>query len=164
MLGYYKDAEATAEVFDGEWFRTGDYGYIDDKRFVFITGRKKNVIITKNGKNVYPEELEYLLARHPIFAELMVWEADSERGAVAEDTIIAVTAIPSEDYLNDTLGEGWTDEQAGKLLWEAVDAVNSDQPMFKKIRKVYLRREPFDVTTKRTIKRFVPENKNGLEV
>jgi len=105
-----------------------------------------------------------LLARHPIFAELMVWEADSERGAVAEDTIIAVTAIPSEDYLNDTLGEGWTDEQAGKLLWEAVDAVNSDQPMFKKIRKVYLRREPFDVTTKRTIKRFVPENKNGLEV
>ncbi|MDR1815564.1 MAG: AMP-binding protein [Clostridiales Family XIII bacterium] len=161
MMGYYKNEEATAEAIEDGWFHTGDYGYVDKDRFVFITGRKKNVIITKNGKNVYPEELEYLLARHEIFGELMVWEAS---GAKDDDTIIAVTVIPSQEYVEAQLGADATDEAVGKLLWEAVDAVNEGQPIFKKIRKVYLRKEPFDITTKKTIRRFNPENKAGVEV
>jgi len=160
MMGYYKNDEATREVMEGEWFHTGDYGYIKD-RFVFITGRKKNVIITKNGKNVYPEELEYLLARHEIVGELMVFEADSGR---TDDTIIAATIIPNDEEAQRVLGENASDEAIGKLLWDAVNAVNEGQPMFKKIRKVYLRKKPFDVTTKKTIRRFVAENREGTEV
>lgn len=160
MMGYYKDEEATGEVMEGEWFHTGDYGYLKD-RFVFITGRKKNVIITKNGKNVYPEELEYLLSRHGIIGELMVFEVESGR---SDDTIIAATIIPDEEEVVRVLGENADSEAVGKLLWDAVNAVNEGQPMFKKIRKVYLRSEPFDVTTKKTIRRFVAENRSGTEV
>ncbi|MDR1796869.1 MAG: AMP-binding protein [Clostridiales Family XIII bacterium] len=161
MMGYYKNEEATSEVMEDGWFHTGDYGYVDKDRFVFITGRKKNVIITKNGKNVYPEELEYLLARHGIIGELMVWEASSAKD---DDTIIAVTVVPDAEYVEANLGAGATDEALGKALWEAVDAVNAEQPIFKKIRKVYLRKEPFDITTKKTIRRFNQDNRAGIEV
>jgi len=161
MLGYYKNPEATAEVLEDGWLHTGDYGYIDSDDFIYVTGRKKNVIITKNGKNVYPEELEYLLSLSPVFGELMVFEVESER---SDDTIIAVVTIPNGEEISERLGEGAGDEAIGKLLWEEVDKVNADQPLFKKIRKVYLRKEPFEATTSKKIKRFVEGNKKGIEV
>ena len=161
MTGYYQNQEATDAVMEGEWFHTGDYGYIDSEKFIYVTGRKKNVIITKNGKNVYPEELEFLIGCSPVFEELMVFEADSDVGG---DTIIAVIAIPNDEEIMERLGGGASDEAIGKLLWEEVDKVNADMPIFKKIRKVYLRKEPFDSTTSKKIKRFVAENKVGIEV
>jgi len=161
MLGYYNNPEATAEVMEDGWFHTGDYGYVDDEGFVFITGRKKNVIITKNGKNVYPEELEHLLGISPVFGETMAFEAES---GIGDDTIIAVITIPNQEEITERLGADASDEAIGKLLWEEVDKVNADLPIFKKIRKVYLRKEPFEATTSKKIKRFVPENKQGIEV
>lgn len=161
MMGYYQNQEATDEVMEGEWFHTGDYGFVDPERFVHITGRKKNVIITKNGKNVFPEELEYLLGISPVFGEVMVFQAES---GLNDDTIIAVVAIPNDEEIVERLGEGAADEAIGKLFWEEVDKVNATLPIFKKIRKVYLRKEPFDATTSKKIKRFTEENKNGLEV
>ena len=162
MLGYYKNPEATAEVMEeGGWFRTGDYGYIDDENYIFVTGRKKNVIITKNGKNVYPEELEYHLGLSPVFGEQMVFQLDS---SLSDDTIIAVITIPNSEEIEERLGKDASDEAIGKLLWQEVDKVNADMPIFKKIRKVYLRKEPFEATTSKKIKRFVDENKVGIEV
>jgi long-subunit acyl-CoA synthetase (AMP-forming) len=161
MMGYYKNEEATAEVLENGWFHTGDYGYIDDENFVFITGRKKNVIITKNGKNVYPEELEYLLARSPLIGELMVWEGASERN---EDTLIAVTILPNEEAVVEQLGEEWTEEVLSDLLLEEVNKLNREVPTFKKVKKVFLRKEPFDITTSKKIRRFVETNKEGIEL
>ncbi|MDR3364386.1 MAG: AMP-binding protein [Clostridiales Family XIII bacterium] len=161
MMGYYQNQEATDEVMEDGWFHTGDYGYVDPERFVHITGRKKSVIITKNGKNVFPEELEYLLGIAPVFAELMVFELPSE---LNNDTIIAVCALPNADEVEGRLGKGATDDAIGKLMWAEVDKVNAGLPIFKKIRKVYLRKEPFDATTSKKIKRFVEGNKQGIEV
>ena len=69
MIGYYKNEKATAETFDGEWFKTGDLGFIDADGFLHISGRKKNVIISKSGKNVFPEEIEDVLNRSPFIME-----------------------------------------------------------------------------------------------
>ena len=161
MMGYYENQEATDAVMDGEWFSTGDYGYIDSENFIYVTGRKKNVIITKNGKNVFPEELEFLVGCSPVFSELMVFEAESDVGG---DTVIALITIPNDEEVKERLGEGASDEMVGKLLWEEVDKINVDLPIFKKIRKILLRKEPFEATTSKKIKRFVQENKDGIEV
>ena len=161
MMGYYDNEAATAEAIQDGWYHTGDYGYIDDERFVHLTGRKKSVIITKNGKNVFPEELEYLLSISPVFGEMMVFEVEA---GLSNDTIIAVVTIPNKEELTERFGEEYTTEQVGKLLWEEVDKVNEDLPIFKKIRKVYVREEPFEATTSKKIKRFVASNKEGVEV
>lgn len=161
MMGYYKNQEATDAVMEDGWFHTGDYGYVDPERFVHVTGRKKSVIITKNGKNVYPEELEYMLGISPVFDEMMVFELPSERN---DDTIIAVVVIPNYEEVDERLGAGASDEAIGKLLWQEVDKINATLPIFKKIRKIYLRKEPFDATTSKKIKRFIAENKTGIEV
>jgi len=160
-MGYYNNPEATAEVMEDGWFHTGDLGFVDPEGFVHVTGRKKSVIITKNGKNVHPEELEYLLSASPVFGEIMAFEADS---GLNDDTIIAIVALPNEEEIKERLGEDASDEAIGKLFWEEVDKVNAHLPIFKKIRKVYLRKEPFDATTSRKIKRYVEDNKAGIEV
>ena len=161
FMGYYNNPEATAEVMEDGWFHTGDLGYVDPEGFVHVTGRKKSVIITKNGKNVHPEELEYLLSASPVIGEVMVFEAES---GLSDDTIIAMIAVADPEGVKEQLGEDASDEAVGKLFWEEVDKVNATMPIFKKIRKVYLRKEPFDSTTSRKIKRYVDENKVGMEV
>ncbi|MDR1496077.1 MAG: AMP-binding protein [Clostridiales Family XIII bacterium] len=161
MMGYYKDEAATAEVMEDGWFRSGDYGYIDDDNFVFITGRKKNVIITKTGKNVFPEELEYFLGRSAALGEMMVWEGSSEK---SDDTVIALTLKPDPEGVKEALGDDPTQEQIDALVHEEVDKVNAELPIFKRIRKVYLRDEDFLVTTSKKIKRFEEANKAGREI
>ncbi|MDR2156629.1 MAG: AMP-binding protein [Clostridiales Family XIII bacterium] len=161
MLGYYNNQAATDEVLKDGWFHTGDYGYIDKDNFVYITGRKKNVIITKTGKNVFPEELEYLLNRSDLIAESMVWESEGEK---SEDTIIVATIRPDEDVAKEMSGGDTSDETLGRLLWAEVDKINAELPYFKKIKKISLRRQEFEVTTSKKIKRFVTENKTGSDV
>ena len=161
MLGYYKNPVATAEAMEDDWYRTGDLGYIDKDNFVFITGRKKSVIITKTGKNVFPEELEYKLGVSDIIASSMVWEKDSDS---QDDTVIVATILPSEEGLSEALGHDYTQEEADKLIWQVVNNVNEDLPIFKRIRRVYVRDEEFDITTSKKIRRFVEENKEGREI
>ena len=87
MLGYYKDERKTKEAFKDGWFRTGDYGYIDDEGFIFITGRKNDIIVLRNGKNVYPQELEFLISKLPYVAECMVFarnESNTDTAIVAK--------------------------------------------------------------------------------
>jgi long-subunit acyl-CoA synthetase (AMP-forming) len=156
MLGYYNNKEATDEVLQDGWFRTGDLGYIDADRYIHITGRKKNVIITKNGKNVYPEELEYYLGRIDAVSECLVWGMTGDQSG---ETLIVAGIRPDEDVLRAELGESYTDEQVEKLLWSKLDPINAELALFKRIRRIIVRKREFEMTTGKKIKRFVEENK-----
>lgn len=156
MLGYYQMPEETAEVIKDGWYYTGDLGYIDEDGYTHITGRKKNVIITKNGKNVFPEELEYYLSTIPFVQESFVFGQESSDG---QDTIIVASIKMDEEELEEILGKDYEPEAAKKLLEEAVDKINADSPMFKKIRKIIIRKTDFVKNASKKLIRFAPENK-----
>lgn len=158
MMGYFHNEEATNEVLKDGWFHTGDLGYLDQENYVYITGRKKNVIITKNGKNVYPEELEYYLGKIPYVEESMVWAKDAETG---DDTVICASIKIDQEEIQGVLGEVFTDQQAAELLWQEIDKINDDIPYFKRIKKIDVRRTDFEKTTGKKIKRFVDANKGS---
>ncbi len=159
MLGYYKNPEATAEVLRDGWFHTGDLGFIDKDGYIHLTGRKKNVIITANGKNIYPEELEFLLSQIPLVTESMVW-GFNESG---KDTSIVATVRLDEEELAESNGgkalSDFTDEELEALLWKEVDQINQDLPVWKKIKRLVVKRDEFDKTTGKKIKRYVDANK-----
>lgn len=160
MMGYYKDPEKTVEAIDTEgWFHTGDLGYLDRDDYVFITGRKKSVIITDNGKNVYPEELEGYLAESPYIAESMVWGADVD--PKVEWNGIVATVRPDEEAVRERLADAYTEQAETELIEGEVDRINSRQPGFKKIHHVVIRRREFDKTTALKIRRFVEDNKRS---
>ena len=149
MLGYYKNPEATAEVFtpDG-WFRTGDIGYMDKKGYIYITGRKKNVIILSNGKNVFPEELEEYLGRNPEILESVVL---GRRREDSDEIAITAIVVPNRDA--ETL-RGKTDEEITAILEEIVTVTNKKLPSFKHMTQTEVRFTEFEKTSSRKIKRF----------
>ena len=160
MMGYYKDPENTAAVLDEEgWFHTGDVGYLDRDNYVFITGRKKNVIIASNGKNVFPEELESYLLALPIVEECMVWGGELDPNS-PWNGIHATVRLNAEE-LERALGAGYTKEQADALIEAEVDKINDDLPRFKRIAHVVVREREFDKTTTQKIRRFVEDNKRA---
>lgn len=151
MLGYYKDQEATDAVMDGEWFNSGDIGYIDEDGYVFITGRSKNVIVTQNGKNIYPEEIEGLLARVEEIAECMVY---GKEVAGEKELIITCKAIPNYDRIAELHGDNLTEEEIYKILWEQIKKVNHKLSTYKSIKKLEIKTDAFEKTTTMKIKRF----------
>ena len=157
MMGYYHMPEETEKVLVDGWFHTGDLGYMDGP-YLYITGRKKNVIITRNGKNVFPEELEYYLGKVSLVAESMVWAAKDKDG---QDDMIVATIRPDMEEVEAALGKEAAQDAAKveQLLWNKVDEINKNLPLFKKIRKISVRKEDFEKTTGKKIKRFVSENK-----
>ena len=157
MMGYYNNPEETEKSLIDGWFHTGDLGYIDKQKYIYITGRKKNVIITANGKNVYPEELENYLDESLFVSESMVWAGDDGNGN--EKTIIA-TIKPDMDEARNYLGDEADDpESIRELIQSEVDRINEPQPLFKKIGKVIIKMDDFDKTTTKKIKRFNESNK-----
>lgn len=156
MLGYYHNQQATDAVIKDGWFYTGDLGFIDKEGYIHITGRKKNVIITKNGKNVFPEELEFYLGKIPFVEESMVWGIDSEDNG---DTLICASIKPNSDELSMILGKSYTDEQVNHLIWQEIDKLNEELPYYKRIKKAEFRKEEFEKTTGKKIKRFSEANK-----
>ena len=160
MMGYYKDPENTAAVLDEEgWFHTGDIGYLDRDNYVFITGRKKNVIIANNGKNVFPEELESYLQAVPAVSESMVWGGDRDPNSPWNGICATIRLDP--EVLERKLGPDYTPEQASALIEAEVDKINSDLPRFKRIAHVIVRNRDFDKTTTNKIRRFVEDNKRA---
>lgn len=152
FLGYYKNEEATREALDSDGFyHTGDLGYIDDDGFCIITGRKKNVIIAKNGKNVFPEEIEYLLAQNPIVQESVVSGVHDE---AKDDILITATIFPNMEEVEAKLGKDPSDEAITKLLESVCDEVNEKLINYKKIKRTVLRKEEFEKNTSRKIKRY----------
>ncbi len=159
MLGYYENPEATAEVLKDGWFYTGDLGYIDSEGYIVITGRKKNVIITKNGKNVFPEELEYQLSLNDEILESMVFEDSSES---KDDNVIVAGIYPDWEAMKEILGEkAEDDEEVIKYLWGLVDKINEVNPGYKMIKRINLRHSEFEKNTSRKIRRFVEGNKKA---
>jgi len=155
MLGYYEQPEETARVFTADgYFRTGDLGYIDADGFLHITGRAKNVIIAKNGRNVYPEEIESLIGRSPYVLECMVFGKAGARGS--DDVELAVSIVPAMEYIAQTFGAGKPGmEEIRKLLQEVVHGVNQALPAYKRIRHTILRETEFIKTTTKKIKRYL---------
>ncbi|MBQ8169347.1 MAG: AMP-binding protein [Bacteroidales bacterium] len=148
MLGYYNNPEATAEVFDKDgFFHTGDYGKLDDEGWIYITGRKKNLIILSNGKNVYPEEIEADLQKVEGVCEAVVYAGESR---VQKDKITIVAEIfPDYDLLN---AKGITDPQ--KYFEDQVKELNAKMPPYKAVKRVKLRDVEFQKNTSRKITRF----------
>ena len=146
MAGYYKDPEATAEVLDDGWFRTGDMGHLDGDGFLHITGRKKNLIVLKNGKKIAPEEIESYLDHIPLIREVIAHAAPS--GESADDVRLAVTIYPNPEA---TLG--MSPYEVLERLQRHVDTVNSHLPVYKQIQMVNLSSGEFEKTTSRKIKR-----------
>lgn len=151
MLGYYEDQEATDAVMDGEWFNSGDIGYMDEDGYVYITGRSKNVIVTQNGKNIYPEEIEGLLARVDEIKECMVY---GKEVAGEKELIITVKVIPNYDIIEERHGEGLDADAVYKVIWEEIKKINHKISNYKTIKKLEIKTDEFEKTTTHKIKRF----------
>lgn len=151
MLGYYQNEALTDLVMEDGWFHTGDLGYLDEDSFLYISGREKNVIVTKNGKNVYPEEVEYYLNKSDYIAECMVEGVYDEKEG---DTKLGVQIYPDYSVIYREFGDQVSDEEILKLLKETVDNLNETMPIYKRIRRVILKKEEFVKTTTKKIKRY----------
>lgn len=147
MLGYYKNQDATAQAFKNGYFRTGDYGKTDKNGVLYITGRKKNLIILSNGKNVYPEEIENELSAVPGLSDIIVYEGQSKRG-VQHNAIVA-EIYPDKEYM-----EKNEIADAESYLRPFVDEYNKTCVPYKKIAVIKVREEDFPKNTLRKIMRF----------
>lgn len=147
MLGYYKNEEATKEAIKDGWFHTGDLGYYDKDGYLFISGRKKNVIILKNGKNIFPEELETLIAKLPYVTENMVYARDRN-----EDIIVAVKIVYNESIMKEMFPNATKDDYHD-IIWKDIKEINKTLPKYKYIKHLIVTDIPMIKTTTQKIKR-----------
>lgn len=148
MLGYYEMKEETKKVLKDGWFYTGDLGYIDKDGFLFITGRKKNVIVLKNGKNVYPEEIELLISSLPYVSENMVFGAPKD-----DDLVLSTKIVYNKDYIKENYGN-ISESDLRDIIWKDIKKINSGLSNYKHIKNLIVTDEPMIKTTTQKIKRF----------
>ena len=152
MLGYYNDKEATDKVLKNGWFYTGDLGKVDENGYLYITGRCKSVIVTKNGKNIYPEEIEYYLNDNPLISEALVLGIKHEND---DETYINAQIFPNIDAIKESLkGSIPSKEEVQKIISDIIKNVNSNLPNYKHIKNLIITDEPMIKTTTAKIKRF----------
>ncbi|MCM1544895.1 MAG: AMP-binding protein, partial [Ruminococcus sp.] len=158
MIGYYNNEEETQKVLREGWFYTGDLGYIDNEQNFHITGRSKNIIIAKNGKNVYPKELEYYLNNEPLVLESLIF-ADND-----EDEVVTAEVVPDEQAIKDELQK---DKLSKSDIYQAINSVikrlNRKLPSYKNIRKIHIRDKEFEKNSSQKIKRTHKKNMNSDE-
>lgn len=148
MLGYYKNEKATAEVLQDGWFRTGDYGYVDNKGYLYITGRKKNIIVLQDGKNVFPEEIEEYLGAIDHIKECVVVGRQ-------KDSDLAITALVYPDFeYTDSIGLK-SKEEVYNAIREQINITNRKLVGYKRVVAVEFVEEEFEKTPSRKIKRFL---------
>jgi long-chain acyl-CoA synthetase len=152
MLGYYEDEEKTKQTIINGWFHTGDLGKVDENGYLYITGRCKSVIVTKNGKNIYPEEVEYYLNDNPLISEALVLGVHKEDD---DETYINAQIYPNIEAITEYLkGSVPTKEEVWKIISDAVASVNKKLPNYKHIKSFGIRDKEFEKTTTQKIKRY----------
>ncbi len=152
MLGYYQNQLATDKVLKSNWLYTGDLGYMDKDGFFYITGRKKNVIVTKNGKNIFPEEVESYLNKSPFIQESLVYGVEDETTSemyVNAQIVIDLDAIKEKLNINSP-----SDSQIYELIKSEIKLVNKSMPLYKRISNFSVREHEFIKTTTKKIKRY----------
>lgn len=156
MLGYYEDDEETKKVLKKGWFYTGDIGYFDNQGNLVISGRTKNVIVTQNGKNIYPEELENKINKIPLVSESLVYGSEEEN-----DLVVSVKVTLDEEYIEEAYASNRpSDDQIHELIWEEIKKINRTLVPYKAIKMLEIKKDQFEKTTTLKIKRFVELNKN----
>lgn len=149
MIGYVGNSDATSEVLKNGWFHTGDLGYVDKDGFLFVTGRKKDVIVLKNGKNIFPEELEILINQLPYVSECMVFGRPCDDG----DYKISAKIVYNSEVMQE-LYPNSPSEQYLSIIWEDIkNKVNHTMPAYKYIREIIVTDVPLIKTTTQKVKR-----------
>ena len=152
MLGYYENEEETAEVLKDGWLHTGDLARLDNDGYIYICGRKKNVIVLKNGKNVYPEELETLIANLPYVEDSMVF-GEPKRDDDEKDLALCAKIVYNKDMMKDIYGlENPAEIQA--VIKKDIDAINEELPVYKQMLRLRVTDEPMIKTTTGKVKRY----------
>ena len=146
MLGYYENEEATNEVIVDGWFHTGDLAYRDKDGYIFIAGRKKNVIVLKNGKNIYPEEIEILKNDLPYVEESMVFGMPKE-----DDLVVSAKIVYNKEFKEKN---NYTEEELREKIWQDIKEINKELPTYQHIKNIIVTDEPMIKTTTAKVKRY----------
>lgn len=146
MLGYYENEEATNEVIVDGWFHTGDLAYQDKDGYIFVAGRKKNVIVLKNGKNIYPEELEILINDLPYVEESMVFGMPKE-----DDLVVSAKIVYNKEFKEKN---NYTEEKLREKIWQDIKEINKELPTYQHMKNIIVTDEPMIKTTTAKVKRY----------
>ena len=149
MLGYYEDEESTKEVMQDGWFHTGDLGYFNKDGYLFITGRKKEVIVLKNGENVFPSDIEFLVNKLQYVQESILFPRENAKGEIA----LGIKIVYDEDLIKEHFGEK-SKKEYKELIWEDIKKINQNLSQFKRIKELIITTEPLEKTTTQKVKRF----------
>ena len=149
MLGYYENEEATKEVLQDGWFHTGDLGYFNKDGYLFITGRKKEVIVLKNGENVYPTDIEFLVNKLSYVKESILFPRENSKGEIA----LGIKIVYDEDIIKEHFADKKENEYKD-LIWEDIKEINQSLSQFKRIKELIITTEELEKTTTKKVKRF----------
>ena len=158
MIGYYENEEKTKEVINSDgYFYSGDIGYIDENNNIFITGRSKNVIVTQNGKNIYPEEIENLLSNIAEIKDVMVYgknpEGDQTKKKDVKELIVTAKVVPNFEKIKELHGD-ITDDEIYNIIWEQIKENNKKLTSYKAVKQLEIKKEDFEKTSTMKIKRY----------
>ena len=149
MIGYYEDENATKEAIVDGWFHTGDLGYKNEDGYLFITGRKKEVIVLKNGENVYPTDIEFIVNKLPYVKESMLFPRENNKKEIA----LGIKIVYDEDEIKKVF-EGKDEKEYHDLVWQDIKEINQGLSQFKRIKELILTNEELEKTTTQKVKRF----------
>ncbi|MDD6043796.1 MAG: AMP-binding protein, partial [Eubacteriaceae bacterium] len=153
MKGYFENPEATDEILEDGWLHTGDLGYMDKDGYLFICGRKKNVIVLKNGKNVYPEELEVLISSYPYVEENMVYGEPKKKDGNENDLALVAKIVYKPDIMEEQYN-ATTEEEIEKIIKADIDRINDRLPAYKQLNRIQITDQPMIKTTTGKVKRY----------